>query len=1273
MSDFIDEKHIWEIIGNFFKTKGVVTQQIESFNNFINNGIEKVIKEEADIVIDDPKKNQEYRLHFENIYVAPPSIIEEDRKLKEIFPKEARDRDLNYDSAVHCDIEETLTEDGKIIEYTKHSRIAICRIPIMLLSDKCNLKALSKADRIKEYECEYDQGGYFIIRGNDRVLISQLRGTYNQVIVLKQKNDDKFCYTAEIRSMSEETGHSVLVKGVIVKVVTGQGVKEEKKIFSFSLPYVKDVIPAGIVFKALGYIKEEDIRNLIGCHTQEGKKLVNTIIRSSFFIEDQDQALKHIGQFAMHSIPKDKRRTYAWQVVETELFPHLGVSATILDKAIYLGHIMKKLINTFIGIRSPDDRDNHANKRVETAGVLCTELFRTLFKKYLNTIKAMLEKKKTRLDGLSIITRLNSITHGLKHSFCLAAGSMITLSNGLSVPIETLSNCSNKHEKVIGWNKDRLMISDHGGLVEQGIKDTVKLTMEDGRTLVCTPDHKILVLSTENKTEWVEANSIPIGSRLVCGLDNPVDNPQDDINNLSAYWSLKTDGKVWKVDTVEERNKTLAFMRILGYIICDGRIQEKINNSEIYLGSMVDVNNFLADYKLITGKNNVVIKDVDNGYGKIYSIRLCSELSKIIKSINGVVTGRKVTQEHSLPSFLLTQDCPKSVIREFLGGLFGADGYTTRLDIREGKRVTKRQGNKSSITGVMFSWTAEEKYLENLKDTFENICTLLNKVGVTKCEIYGPYTKDSAKDRHFYRIQLAANTEFNNNVGFRYCVHKSYRLCITSSYLRMIEGIKRQHDLVVDRTNEIKDSQKISVSKALDIARKELINKEYILNTYHSLSSTRDVYDRRGKNHPKQGLQKLQESHGVLDAKDYIDNMGILCMFTGEYANKREDIDMPYFSLKLVDIKKDKPQIVYDITNVKTCNSFLAGGVVCSNSTGNWGAQKNSYIRAGVSQVMSRLTYGATLSHCRRLVIPIGKEGKNAKIRQIHSSQFGAICPVETPEGASAGIVLNHALLAKVTKEVPTVLVKEVIEENKNIVFIKDIDLSELHKYSQVIVNGSIVGITENPLDLIEDIKLMKKNKRLDADISASYDPIDMEVKIYCDAGRQSRPLFTIGEDGKYLIKKSDGTDWNNLVRKNLIEYVDVAEVENSVIAMNAKDLDKHLCDYGEIHPSMMLGVMGATIPFADHSQAARNSFQSSMGKQAIGIYATSYKHRSDTIVHILDYPQRPLVSTKPAEFMGFSEMPFGVNAVVAIMCYSGWTSCLAPVPWQHGGKSTSQ
>jgi len=409
----LSEKKRWDIIKRYFDDKGFVSHQIETFNEYLTNGIQNVVNE-VDLSLKLPFG--QLTVSFGQVYIPNPSRINEDRSMVPVLPSEARTEDRTYDSPIFVDIYEKYEYDDKEQEneIIEHKRILVGRTPIMLLSDKCNLKKLSKIERIKAGECDRDHGGYFIIKGKERVIVGQLRGVYNVPIVLEQKAGEKYKFVCEARSMSEETGHSVLIQ---VKI----GADDRNIVFS--IPYVREVIPVGILFKALGFVEENDIRKIIGNKDKHPKidKYINYIIRDSYFVKTQEDALTYISDYIIHVIKDDKKINYVSQVVENELLPHMGIFATIKEKCFFLGHMVNKLLRTACGLRKEDDRDNYANKRIEMTGILFSELFRTLFKRFVKTVEAQIEKKKQKPDILSIISRTNSITSGLRT--CISTGS----------------------------------------------------------------------------------------------------------------------------------------------------------------------------------------------------------------------------------------------------------------------------------------------------------------------------------------------------------------------------------------------------------------------------------------------------------------------------------------------------------------------------------------------------------------------------------------------------------------------------------------------------------------------------------------------------------------------------------------------------------------------------------------------------------------------------------------------------------------------------------
>lgn len=657
----LSEANRLRLLKDHIETYGLIRHQIDSFNYFINFGIKTIVDDEASVAFTLPNRDK-VQLKFENVHVSNPIVIDKNRNIRLLYPSEARESLLNYEAIVYTDVVEY--NNGALVK--KQHKIPIAKIPIMLRCDKCNLYNLTNETALQKGEIDDDKGGYFIINGNERVIIGQMKNAYNLPLCSKNK-DTLIC---ELRSMSEETGHSVYISLKLNK----------DKTIEFSTTKFKQSLNISIVYKVLG----------------EPFNIKGEIYQPYISINDVDS--------------EDLCDDYKYFILN-DMLPHQGMNCTPKVKALFITKLVEKLILTDLGILKEEDKDNYTNKRMETTGILCFELFKLLYKRFIKTCNLQLEKR-PRVDYTDIIVKNNTIT-----------------------------------------------------------------------------------------------------------------------------------------------------------------------------------------------------------------------------------------------------------------------------------------------TGMLFSF-----------------------------------------------------------------------------------------------------------------------------------------------------------------------------------------------------------------------------------STGNWGVQKNNYIRYGVSLNMyPKPNFNAMLSYLRRCNIPVGKEGKNIKVRQIHTSSIFFVCPSETPEGQTVGIVLNLALLATISNKHCVVLIKEILDTLKE------------DKGYNIVINGTIQDTCFNFERFNSTINRMKVEGLLPYDISCVVSHPLKLIYVHCDAGRFLRPLINL-----------------NL---NRLSFLDVYEVEETTIAIDTESLNKYpkgTFNYMEIHPSCMLGIMAAQIPYANHTQSPRICYQASMAKQAIGCL-TSFNIRNDGTMYIQPYVQKPIVTTAIANIIKANDYPTGLNAIVAIACHTGF------------------
>ena len=370
---------------------------------------------------------------------------------------------------------------------------------------------------------------------------------------------------------------------------------------------------------------------------------------------------------------------------------------------------------------------------------------------------------------------------------------------------------------------------------------------------------------------------------------------------------------------------------------------------------------------------------------------------------------------------------------------------------------------------------------------------------------------------------------------------------------------------------------------------------------------------------------------------------------------------------------------------------------------GNWGSEAHTK-RLGAVQDLNRLSWYTFISHLRKINLPLDSSAKVVGPRLLNSSQWGFIDPIDTPDGGNIGLHKHLSISTYITSGASSHPLIKWIRANTSLRLILECQSSQLANSTKVFVNGSWIGVIDIPVELVNLLKLHRRNGILPVYTSISFDIEHNEVNIYTDAGRLSRPIYYIEkqklsyERGSIKESFEKGTiTWQEIVsgfmKKNdekfntkdnklyelkslypdigesseeiisklekneaVVDYVDTAEEEVSLIAIIPDDLKKSkYYTHMEIDPSLIFGVMTNLVIYPENNPITRSSFSCGQSKQAISVYHSNYQMRIDKMGVILNYGQIPLIKSRYLEYINKEQQPYGVNAIVAIMTYTGY------------------
>ncbi len=423
------------------------------------------------------------------------------------------------------------------------------------------------------------------------------------------------------------------------------------------------------------------------------------------------------------------------------------------------------------------------------------------------------------------------------------------------------------------------------------------------------------------------------------------------------------------------------------------------------------------------------------------------------------------------------------------------------------------------------------------------------------------------------------------------------------------------------------------------------------------------------------------------------------------YANKRlklsgdlmEDLFRTSFSSLMKDLKyqlernwgrkKSEMNIASSIRP-----DLLTHKLLHALATGNWVGG-----RAGVSQLLDRTSNLSAMSHLRRITSSLTRSQPHFEARDLHPTQWGRLCPSETPEGQNCGLVKNAALIIDVSEGFPEADVKWMLRE-------MDLETVKSSAGARVYVNGDLVGTHASPAKLVNDIRERRRCGLLSNEINIRWDEEMGEIIINCDEGRLRRPLLIV-KNGRLVLSRKhiegireDRIRWDDLFREGIIEWVDAEEEEDALVLVEPYDLPRRCpcCNHAlsktdadwmnpgkegdatlkcrwcgqeftvpskitpeythmEVDPMVIIGVAAGIVPYPEHNSAPRITMGAGMGKQALGVPTSNYRIRPDTRGHLMQYPQVPMVQTQTMEYIKYKHRPAGQNFCIAVLSYHGY------------------
>ena len=1209
----------WTIIESYFKghhLERLVRHQLESYNNFVGYQIMKTIemfnpvhiKSEQDYDPASGKYSLEIFVSFENFHIYRPQIHENNGATKLMFPQEARLRNFTYSSAMTIDIQmKFVIRTGANLDniQTFHKvlpKIHIGKMPIMLKSNICVLSQYKHVENNSTGECKYDAGGYFIINGSEKTVLGQERAAENKVYCFNiSKNNTKYTWMAEIKSIPD-------FKCISPKQINMM-ISSKNNGFGFpiwmQLPRVKQPVPLFVVFRALGLVTDKEICEKIvldiGNERYEDMlaELQGSIMDANIYMT-QEESIRYIMNYVMYTpINMDKetgskkKYEFTMDILNNDLFPHCNTGT---QKIYFLGYMTNRLLQASLGWIKQDDRDSYLNKRIDLTGALLNNLFRNYFNKLVKDMEKQIVKEintgswKSTDDYQNIVNMTNiykiikstTIENGIKRALSTGDfGIKHTNSNkvGVAQVLNRLTYVSSlSHARRISTPADK-----SGKLIPPR-----KLHSTGWGYLCITGDTDILL---SNRIDSVKIRDIKDGTFVnTVNRSTLLDEPSD-----IHHFFCKMPDKLYEITTISGRKiKATADHPLLvlgekGYEM--KKVGEMNTEDKVIVRHMIEpmmdedtvnTSKFIIheDTVLEHYRMDLLEKNLLNVNIPLYKLKI---IARLIGALNtdGHISERKDEKKDKIyyeASFHLGEEYDVFQVADDIKNL-GFD----RPSI--GRRTTKFEDKTNGRTTTYNTWEVLKNgsfaYFMNIMGAFSGKKTNISRKlpdWLVNCDLsIKREFLSSFQGGDGSRLSYQKNgIKFKPSLGITFQTTNNEYLSYTIDYMTQIKNMfeelniecrlstKKVNDekskvcIVFEKSTEnlLRYANKIGYTYCEEKRRNSAPVIEHLKIREYKKRQRDESYQYIIENYNNKTVEQLFEKTKIPENQIkkvmYNDKNGIhqRTRFTTDttYEDFIRDniVENGCVAIKIESIREIEPEMVYDFTTTSENHSFVASSFVSSN------------------------------------------------------------CGVETPEGQSVGLVKNLAYMAHVTIPSNTMPIYDYVMPH--IIDIGDKTPMEMFGKVKVFINGCWVGITEEPMTLYQILKEKKAQGIINIYTSIVFHYGLGEIRVCNDGGRITRPLLRV-KDNKTMIRpeimrdlKEGNLTWDDLltnvkIEDALIEYIDPEEQEYSMVAMKPKELQekKDMCiryTHCEIHPSTIFGVLASCVPFPEHNQSPRNTYQ---------------------------------------------------------------------------------